>query len=126
MNVPIGHRLPAHMGKCKNYHGHNYAITAYIRGAVGEETGMVMDYHDLKAAMRDVLEPYDHAMVLQTGDPLIPFLAEQQMRYLVFDRPPTAENLALHLQSRIAEVLAWDLDKVSVQIRETPDSEASV
>ena len=125
VEVPIGHRLPAHQGKCKNYHGHNYRVTVRISGAVGADTGMVMDFSDLKRELKTILDPFDHAMVLEDGDELIPFLRERAMKYIIFEMPPTAENFARHWRSRLVDRLYWDLEKVSVTVQETSDSEAT-
>lgn len=124
MNIPMGHRLAKHPGKCRNYHGHNYDIIVCIEGAISPETGMVMDFTDLKAAMRIMLAPYDHAMVLEEGDPLIPFLSEHGFKYVITEFPPTAEHFARHFRLRIADRLTWNLDQVTCLVSETPDSDA--
>jgi 6-pyruvoyltetrahydropterin/6-carboxytetrahydropterin synthase len=49
-------------GKCNNPngHGHNYRISATVRGPVDSRTGMVVNITDLKAAMNNVLANLDH------------------------------------------------------------------
>lgn len=67
-----GHRLTNYNGKCAHLHGHSYLweLTVYhcTRGAPAN--GMVVDFKDVKRAMKDVLEPLDHALVLGPDDPL--------------------------------------------------------
>ena len=54
------HRLPNYDGPCRNMHGHRYEGIVVVSGAVNE-TGMVMDYVDLKKVIqREILDPYDH------------------------------------------------------------------
>ena len=52
-NVPPGH-------KCARLHGHSWRIEVAIEGPVGDQTGWVMDFADLKAAFQPVYERIDH------------------------------------------------------------------
>ncbi|MDE0771319.1 MAG: 6-carboxytetrahydropterin synthase QueD [Salibacteraceae bacterium] len=52
-NVPEGH-------KCKNLHGHTYHLTVYLEGDLDEKLGWVMDFSEVKAAMKPVLNQMDH------------------------------------------------------------------
>ena len=52
-NVPTGH-------KCARLHGHSWRIEVAIEGPVGNETGWVMDYADLKAAFQPIHDRIDH------------------------------------------------------------------
>ena len=52
-NVPTGH-------KCARLHGHSWRIEVAIEGPVGNETGWVMDYADLKAAFQPIHNQIDH------------------------------------------------------------------
>jgi 6-pyruvoyltetrahydropterin/6-carboxytetrahydropterin synthase len=52
-NVPTGH-------KCARLHGHSWSIEVAIEGPVGEDTGWVMDYADLKAAFQPIHDRIDH------------------------------------------------------------------
>ena len=52
-NVPTGH-------KCARLHGHSWSIEVAIEGPVGNDTGWVMDYADLKAAFQPIHDQIDH------------------------------------------------------------------
>lgn len=52
-NVPEGH-------KCARLHGHSFRVELHLRGAVDAHTGFVMDYADIKAAFKPVLDRLDH------------------------------------------------------------------
>ena len=52
-NVPEGH-------KCAKLHGHSYWVKVTVEGPVGEETGWVQDFADLKAAFQPLLDVLDH------------------------------------------------------------------
>jgi 6-pyruvoyltetrahydropterin/6-carboxytetrahydropterin synthase len=52
-NVPDGH-------KCARLHGHSFRVRVSVDGPVGEQSGWVMDFADLKAAFRPVHDRLDH------------------------------------------------------------------
>ena len=61
-SIEAAHRLPnvAADHKCSRLHGHSFRIELHVRGAADAHTGWVMDFADLKAAFRPVLERLDH------------------------------------------------------------------
>lgn len=52
-NVPDGH-------KCRRLHGHSFHIELRVEGPVGETSGWVMDFADLKAAFQPLYQRLDH------------------------------------------------------------------
>jgi 6-pyruvoyltetrahydropterin/6-carboxytetrahydropterin synthase len=56
--VDCAHFLPGHP-KCGQLHGHTYKVEVTIEGET-REGGMVIDFADLKAQTREVLQRYDH------------------------------------------------------------------
>ncbi|MBS7563253.1 6-carboxytetrahydropterin synthase QueD [Mucilaginibacter sp. Bleaf8] len=95
-HVPEGH-------KCKQIHGHTYHLTVFVTGDLQDKEGWIMDFTDLKAAVKPVIDQLDHAF-LNNIDGL---------------ENPTAELLS-----------KWIWDKIHVQLpglrkielKETPTS----
>jgi 6-pyruvoyltetrahydropterin/6-carboxytetrahydropterin synthase len=56
------HRLPnvAPGHKCARVHGHSFRIEIHVRGPVGEHSGWVMDFAELKAAFEPLFARLDH------------------------------------------------------------------
>jgi 6-pyruvoyltetrahydropterin/6-carboxytetrahydropterin synthase len=52
-NVPEGH-------KCARLHGHSFRIEIHVAGDLGEHTGWVMDFADVKSAFRPIFDELDH------------------------------------------------------------------
>ena len=52
-NVPEGH-------KCARLHGHSFRVRVSVVGAIGEETGWVMDFADVKEAWKPIEHELDH------------------------------------------------------------------
>jgi 6-pyruvoyltetrahydropterin/6-carboxytetrahydropterin synthase len=55
--VDCAHFLPGHQ-KCGALHGHTYKVEITVEGQV--KGGMLIDFADLKDAVREVLAQYDH------------------------------------------------------------------
>lgn len=57
------HYLRNYTGKCANLHGHNWRIKVQVSKKELNEIGMVMDFNDLKSALKLVTEELDHTDV---------------------------------------------------------------
>src|ERR1041385_5889212 len=55
--IDCAHHLPGHP-KCGRLHGHTYTIDVVIEGE--KKGGMIVDFADLKNAVKTVLGEYDH------------------------------------------------------------------
>jgi len=97
--VPAGH-------KCGKMHGHTYRIVLALEGEVDTTLGWVIDFADVKAACRPVLQQLDHAC----------------LNDITGLENPTAENLAYWLHQQ----LATDLPLMTeVTVFETASSSAT-
>ena len=54
------HALRGYRGKCENLHGHNWKVEVYVRGERLDAVGMLVDFKELKAATRRVMQYLDH------------------------------------------------------------------
>ena len=52
-HVPEGH-------KCARLHGHSFRAEVHVAGPVGDRTGWVMDFADVRAACEPLREQLDH------------------------------------------------------------------
>jgi len=60
------HKLPNHLGLCKNLHGHCFSleveITGIIHNKIGPEQGMIIDFSMLKTIVNDlIINQCDHS-----------------------------------------------------------------
>ena len=106
------HRLVGYDGACANLHGHNWEVEIFVRGPRLNSLGMLVDFRDIKAAIREVMKEVDHCDLNQ-----IPaFLRDN----------PTSENLARYLYAKLGEHLNNDAHQVcKVTVCETPGTTAS-
>jgi 6-pyruvoyltetrahydropterin/6-carboxytetrahydropterin synthase len=81
-----GHYLRNYHGKCENPHGHNYRVLVTLCGESLDETGLLLDFKELKNILRPVVDYLDHQMI----NDLEPFTTVN----------PSAENLARYFFDR--------------------------
>ena len=111
-----GHRLLRYEGKCRHLHGHNGRAVIVLEGESLDERGMLVDFTDIKCALRDwIEETLDHRMILCESDPALPMLRELGEPVHVIGENPTAENIArlIYDQARrlgfpVIEVSLWE------------------
>jgi 6-pyruvoyltetrahydropterin/6-carboxytetrahydropterin synthase len=87
-----GHYLRNYHGRCENPHGHNYKVRVTLVGAALDQTGLLLDFKQLKQVMRPVIDRIDHQML----NDLEPFTTVN----------PSAENLAHYFYQQTNEQLA--------------------
>ena len=106
------HRLVGYDGQCANPHGHNWAVEIFVRGPRLNTLGMLIDYGDIKAAIRDVMKEIDHVDLN-----LVPAFVRAN---------PTSENIARYVHERLTERINSEQVRVCrVTICETPGTSAS-
>ena len=95
-NVPDGH-------KCAKLHGHSYWVKVTVEGLVGDDTGWVQDFADLKCAFKPLEERLDHNYLNE-----IPGLEN-----------PTSEVLGMWIWDRLLPKLPF---LAAVEVKETSTS----
>jgi len=135
IEIDMGHRVPNHKSKCRNFHGHRYIIEVGVDDKVvstqgSSDEGMVIDFGDLKKAMMDVIDSeYDHAFCMYNEDPFSDYFRMIQksndQKVVFVDFIPTAENLAKHWYVLLEGVLLQRGININhVKVWETPNSTA--
>ena len=109
-----GHALRDYKGKCENVHGHNYKLRVTIEGAALNSTGLLIDFIDVRAAIRALVERLDHQFLndLPPFDKLNPS-AENIARYFSDALEPQVREQGL----RVRAITLWETDTTSATYR---------
>ena len=94
--IENGHMLSKHPDLCKFPHGHSRKVEFILETNELDENEMVCDFKILKEAMKDFLNTLDHALCMNTDDPMYPKLKEAYGDRII-DFPnedPTTEIIA--------------------------------
>ncbi len=106
------HHLDGYRGACEAVHGHNWDVEVFVAGEALNETGILVDFRDVRQAVQAELEALDHTdlnrhAAFATGN-------------------PTSENIARFLFLQLSQRLTGERVRVSrVSVNETPGSKAS-
>lgn len=118
------HRLTDHPGACKSIHGHSYEMTVILSGDV-DENGMVVEFADLKAWMKPLVDSWDHATLVYEGDSdLRGMLGSLGMKMAVLPFESTSENLCRAALAHIKTVASEELRRrgitdITIRLSET-------
>jgi 6-pyruvoyltetrahydropterin/6-carboxytetrahydropterin synthase len=134
IEIDLGHRVPSHKGKCKNFHGHRYRIEVGVDDKIitksgSSSEGMVIDFGDLKEMMMQEIDAkFDHGFVMYNQDKYAEIFnefKEEGQKIIFVDFIPTAENFAKHWFELIEPKLEERNIKLKyVKVWETPTSTA--
>lgn len=63
------HFIPNHE-KCSRLHGHSYIVRLRLEGEIGDN-GMIMDFVVLKRKLKEMIDEFDHAVLLPARSPVV-------------------------------------------------------
>lgn len=119
-------------GNCESLHGHNYRLRATVSGAL-DEHGMIHDFLDLRARLRELTARLDHRTLLPDANP---GLAVERSDGAVTVRRaadgavyrfPEEDVVVLPVENTTAEMLAgWVSERLVDQLAEAGLTPASV
>jgi len=100
------HQLRMVAEKCENLHGHNWKVEVFVQGDSLDQSGILMDFGELKKQVHAVVNRLDHK-----------FLNENEI--FGDECPPSSENIARYIAQalqqevqapgvRISRVSAWE------------------
>lgn len=120
------HFIPGH-DKCGRLHGHSYVLHLVLHGEVGEN-GMVMDFVDLKKALRDIVEELDHRVLLPGRSPAVAITEGEEVEARVGAKRyvfPAEDVVILDVAQASAEEMArMFLDRLVREIKFAPNVRA--
>lgn len=96
------HRNETLAGKCANIHGHTYYLRVGLRLGQQNGNGVTLLFEDIDRLLEPVLQPFDHAFLLNRQDPIAPQLRALPCKLVELDGPTSAENLARYIYDGIA------------------------
>ena len=112
------HRLLHYEGKCQNLHGHRWRVEVWVAGETDPETGIVVDFN----VIRDVIDRFDHQVILNRDDPMAACLGKFQ-RVVKTEGDPSSEVLAGEIRrlldrecrvagdrARVIRIRVWESD----------------
>jgi 6-pyruvoyltetrahydropterin/6-carboxytetrahydropterin synthase len=120
------HYLSGYQGKCSNIHGHRYRLVVELASKTlqqeGQQRGMVADFGDVKELLRQIVQQYDHKLLIEDnadGCAVAAQLAQLPNQFAICMVPyrPTAEEMSRDIYYQIKQA---GYPVYSVELFETP------
>jgi len=92
------HNLRNFRGKCEALHGHNWKVEVVLSGKNLDDSGVVLDFAEVKGATNEIMSEIDHRYLND-----LPFFMENN---------PSSENIARYIFHRLREKI--DNDRVRI------------
>lgn len=120
------HFLKDYKGKCSNIHGHRWRVVVSISSeklsAEQQTKGMVIDFSDLKKALKNICDYFDHAFIYEENSlklETVIALQSENFRLITVPFRPTAENFAHFIYE---ELKKEKYTVCHVEVYETPNN----
>jgi 6-pyruvoyltetrahydropterin/6-carboxytetrahydropterin synthase len=108
------HQLIGYPGDCANLHGHTWKVEVVIVGLFLDELEMLVDFRDVKGALKEVLAPLDHAGSLNDILHIDLPTAEYLAWYIFHELKDTLEHLGLPVDTELKAVTVWESENASI------------
>ena len=132
IEIDMGHRVPGHENKCKNFHGHRWIFEVGVDDQIittpgAPDEGMVLDFGELKKIMmKEIDEHLDHGFMMYDQDEYASDFKKYQsdgQKIIFVDFVPTSENISKYIFNILYHQLKTiDIRLHHVKIWETPNS----
>lgn len=114
------HFLSAHPGKCRRLHGHTYRVD--IEVDADAKGYMVMDTFELKKIVREIMEEYDHTLLVASKSDLFLNTNVRIEKKVINGKETTMENIAEQLATEIWQRLPENIRKMKTTLWEGKDA----
>ena len=97
--IESAHMLSKHPDRCKYPHGHSRKVEVILSASKLDHADMVCDFKAVKLAIGEFIQSFDHALCVNSRDPLLPALKRMAgIRIITYGQhDPTTEVMARHM-----------------------------
>lgn len=103
LGIEYAHRFLGFEGEAQYLHGHHGQLTIEVDGEVNEKNGFVYPCNSIKKLAWDYLKNFDHALILQENDPLLPEVLKVYVEQGIRDGAPDNTNMGLPIDTDLAK-----------------------
>ena len=89
LDIQYAHRFYNFCGEAQYLHGHTGILTIEVEDTVNMGVNMVFPCNEIKKTVWDVIQNFDHALILREDDPLLPAVLAVYEKQGIKDGAPT-------------------------------------
>lgn len=102
LDLQYAHRFYGFRGEAQYLHGHTGLLTIEVEDSINEGVNMVFPCNEIKKIAWDVLQNFDHALVLREDDPLLPAILKVYEEQNIKDGTPTNNQKGYAFKTELA------------------------
>ena len=97
-------------------HGHSYILELFLSSDGLDDTGMVIDFGEVKSICGDWINTWDHCLVMPTmfDKEYLEMLSKYNKKMIITQYNPTAENMAREMWYTISYLLSQAKRNINV------------
>lgn len=103
LNIQYAHRFLGYEGEAQYLHGHTGTLTIEVEGDVDGKSGFVYPCNSIKRVAWEYLKDFDHALILQESDPLLPEVLKVYEAQGIRDGAPSNKMTGLPIDNGLAK-----------------------
>ena len=103
LNIQYAHRFLNFEGEAQYLHGHTGNLKIEVEGEVDQKTGFVYPCNSIKREAWNYLQNFDHALILQKEDPILPHILEVYEQQGIKNGVPTNKMIGLPIDNDLAK-----------------------
>ncbi len=88
-DLQYAHRFYGFKGEAQYLHGHTGILTIEVEDIINDGVNMVFPCNEIKKTAWEVLQNFDHALILREDDPLLPAILQVYEKQGIKDGAPT-------------------------------------
>jgi 6-pyruvoyltetrahydropterin/6-carboxytetrahydropterin synthase len=103
IGIEDSHRFLGYEGEAQYLHGHHGELTIEVEREVNVKTGFAYPCNDIKRIAWDYMQNFDHALILQENDPLLPEVLKVYENQGIRNGVPSNRTKGLPIDTELAK-----------------------
>lgn len=103
LDFQYAHRFLGYEGEAQYLHGHTGTLLIEVEGEVDPRTGFAFPCNKIKNIAWDYLKNFDHALILQEEDPLLPQILDVYKEQGIHDGDKDNTTMGLPIDNDLAK-----------------------
>jgi 6-pyruvoyltetrahydropterin/6-carboxytetrahydropterin synthase len=103
ISIQYAHRFLGYEGEAQYLHGHTGQLTIEVEGNVDTKTGFVAPCNGVKNLAWQYLVNFDHALILQENDPILPHILKVYEEQGIRNGAPSNTSVGVPIDTDLAK-----------------------
>lgn len=102
-NIQYAHRFYNFKGEAQYLHGHTGILRIYVEDSINPGVNMVFPCNEIKKTAWNIIQNFDHALILRKDDPLLPAILDVYEKQGIRNGAPTNQMCGPAFDTELAK-----------------------